>query len=151
MNFLLNKGGAGKSMSRARTAAEASKLMTCHIELLQTYDALADATGSESDTAELVSALQKELRDDIPKLSEIILSSGRVPPREASPLVGDDVESLLHAIDDGERSLRRDLEDQILLKHHLRSIAVFKNLLANTEHRIGEIRTMARQLSLTVS
>ena len=151
MNFLLNKVVAGKSLTRSQTATEASKLLTGHIELLQTYDALVRALGAESDATESVSALQRGHRDDICLLSEIILSSGGVPPRKASPPAGDDVDSLLRAANDGERSLRRNLEDQIKLKHHLRTIAVLKTLLANTERRIGEIKTMAEQLSLPVN
>ena len=150
MNFLLNKGGAGKSLTRSDSVSEVSKLMRAQIGLLNTYEALIGVVESDTDLARSLSALQKEHRDEIPKLSEIILSSGGEPPRESSPLAGDDVDSLIRAVNEGERSMRSDLEQQIKLKHHIRTIAVLKTLLANTERRIGEIQTAAQQLSIPV-
>jgi hypothetical protein len=150
MNFLLNKGGAGKSLTRSQTASDVSKLMTGQIELLGAYGALIAAVGNDSDLAKSLGALEKELRDEIPKLSEIILSSGGVPPRKADQPTGDDVESFLRAVNDGERSMRSDLEEQLKLKHHIRTIAVLNTILANTERRIGEIQTVAQQLRVPV-
>lgn len=153
MNFLLNKGGAGKSLTRSKTAVEASRLLTSHIQLLRTYGNLTAAMGAENasvDSVDSVKALQKEHRDDIAKISEIILSSGGVPPREADSFEGDDIESLLRAVDDGERSLRRSLEEQLTQKHHLRTIAIMETLLVNTERRIGVIQTLAQQLKIPV-
>jgi bacterioferritin (cytochrome b1) len=150
MNFLLNKGGAGKSLTRSSTVSEVSKLMSAQIALLGSYEALLGVVDSDSDLAASLSALQKQHRDEIPKLSEIILSSGGIPPRESSPPTGDDVDSLIRAVNDGERAMRTDLEEQIKLKHHLRTIAVLKTLLANTERRIGAIQTVAQQLSIPV-
>ena len=43
MNFFLNRGGAGKSLTRAETIAEMSALMIRHIELLRT-DLIVDAS-----------------------------------------------------------------------------------------------------------
>ena len=150
MNFLLNKGGAGKSLTRSQTVSEVTKLMSAQIALLETYEALLGVVDSDSDLARSLSALQKQHRDEIPKLSEIILSSAGVPPRKSSLPAGDDVDSLIRAVNDGERAMRTDLEEQIKLKHHLRTIAVLNTLLANTEQRIGAIQTVAQQLSIPV-
>jgi len=125
--------------------------MAGHIDLLEAYGALLNTIGADEKAAGPVKVLQKGLRDDIPKLSEIILSAGAVPPRDSNPPKGDDVESLLRAVDKRERSLRRDLEEQLKLKHHLRTIAVLNTLLAGAERRIGDVQTMAKQLSIPIS
>ena len=136
MNFLLNRGGAGKSLSRAQTAAEMSKLMIRHIELLRTYDALIESIGNDA-SIENLKALQQDNRADISKLSEIILSSGGVPPREGMLLAGDGADALIKSVNNAERELRSDIEEQLEQKHHLRTLAIMETLLANTQLRIG--------------
>ena len=150
MNFLLNKGGAGKSITRAQTAAEMSTLMIRHIELLRTYDMLIKSLG-EGGAADRLRELQKDNRADIARLSEIILSSGGVPPREGLLLRGDGPTGLIKSVNSAERELRHDIEEQLEQKHHLRTVAVMEGLLANTERRIGFVQQMAHRYSVPVN
>lgn len=151
MNFLLNRGGAGKSLSRAETVAQASSLITRHIALLRSYDRLVEAMAPDDESVEQIRKLQKQHRADIAKLCEIVLSANGTPPREAAPLEGSGIDSLLRSLTDGERSLREELEAQLAKKHHMRTIAVLETLLANTEERIGILQTVARTHSVPVS
>jgi len=150
MNFLLNKGGAGKSLSRARTAAEMSTLLIRHIELLRTYDMLIQSLG-EGDAADRLREQQKDNRADIARLSEIILSAGGVPPREGLLLGGNDQSGLIKSVNSAERELRRDIEEQLEQKHQLRTVAMMEGLLANTERRIGFVQQMAHRYSVPVN
>jgi hypothetical protein len=151
MSFLLNRGGAGKSLTRAETAAEISSLISRNIALLRSYDELAGHLASEGPEAASVQTLAKGHRVDIAKLSEIVLSNMGVPPREAEPVGGNDLGSLVRNLADGERSLREELENQLTKKHHRRTVAVLETQLANAEERIGILQDLARQHSVPVS
>jgi hypothetical protein len=150
MNFLLNRGGAGKSLNRSQSAAEMSNLMKSHIGLLRTYEALVALMGDDTDSISTLKSLQKQHRTEIAQLSEIVLSSAGIPPRDADRLSGDDVSELTRAIDRGERSLRGDLQLQLKQKHHRRTIAVLESHLENTEARIGEITTLTKRLNVPI-
>ena len=150
MNFLLNRGGAGKSLTRGQTVAEMSKLMIRHIELLRTYDTLIESIGDGS-TADELKTIQKENRADIAKLAEIILSSGGVPPREGGLLAGQEPQTLIRSVNDAERELRSDIEQQLEHKHHMRTLAVMEMLLENTERRLGLVQHMAQHFSVPVN
>ena len=151
MNFLLNRGGAGKSLTRAETAEELSSLMTTQITLLRTYEALIALMDSGSSSAETLAALQKEHRNEIPKISEIILSAGGIPPRKADRLEGDGRESLIRAVCDGERGLRREIDTQLENKHHLRTIGILESLAETVEDRIGVLQKIAQEYSVPVA
>lgn len=148
-NFFLNRGGAGKSLTRAKTAAEMSKLMIRHIELLRTYDALIDTLDDPGSSEEL-EVVQKENRADISKLSETILSAGGVPPRDGDCLGGTAMPDLIKSLNVAERELRSGLEVQLESKHQLRTVAIVENLLANTEKRIGLVHAMAQRYRIPV-
>jgi hypothetical protein len=149
MNFLLNRGGAGKSLSRAETADEISKIMRSHIALISAYGSFAGLLDKPSEIDQ-VHQLQKEHRDDLAKLSEIVLSAGGVPPREASGSFGSDLDSLLRGVSEAERGLRDEIREQLKLKHHLRTVAVLEHDLANTERRVGLLQDLGRSLSIAV-
>jgi hypothetical protein len=150
MNFLLNRGGAGKSLTRSQSAEEVSKLMTSHIALARSYQRLLEAMGDDGPATDSIKALQKEHRDDLAKLSEIVLSAGGIPPRQAEPLNSESRASMINELAEAERALRDDLEAQLKLKHHLRTRAVLEHDLENTVRRIGSLRDVAAKLSIAV-
>jgi hypothetical protein len=119
--------------------------------MLQTYGELARHIASDSPEAASVETLARGHRVDIAKLSEIVLSNMGVPPREAGPLAGNDLDSLLRNLTNGERSLREELEKQLSKMHHRRTVAVLETQLANSEERIGILQELARQHSVPVS
>lgn len=142
-NFLLNRGGAGKSMTRHETAAAMSNLVSPLIAIMRTYQHLSDFIEDEGLSARM-DAMQNRTRTDISKLSEIILSTGGVTPREADAVAsGDDPDEIIRQLDTAERALRESIEESLKLKHHYRTIAVLETLVKNTEERIVFVRELA--------
>ena len=110
-NFLLNRGGAGKSITRHETAAAMSDLIVPLIGIMRTYEHLRTLVRDE-DLRERFEATQHRTRNDISKLSEIILSSTGVTPREADSVSSsDDPDQVIRALDRAERDFRQALEN----------------------------------------
>jgi len=148
-NFLLNKGGAGKSITRHETAGAMSALVRRLISITRTYEHLLVARNAGSD--QRLSAMQNRTRTDIGKLSEIILSTGGITPRYADPVsTSDDPDQLIRALNEAERAFRDELEESLKLKHHYRTIAVLETLHKNTEDRIGLVRELAHEHNVPV-
>jgi len=149
-NFLLNRGGAGKSITRHETAGAMSELVRRLISITRTYNHLLEAVRNEESDQRL-GAMQNRTRTDIGKLSEIILSTGGITPRYADPVsTSDDPDQLIRALNEAERAFRDELEESLKLKHHYRTIAVLETLHKNTEDRIGLVRELAHEHNVPV-
>ncbi|HUF08787.1 MAG TPA: hypothetical protein VMO47_05665 [Rhodothermales bacterium] len=149
-NFLLNKGGAGKSITRHETAGKMSELVRRLISITRTYERLLAALGNAG-SDHRVGAMQNRTRTDIGKLSEIILSTGGITPRYADPVsTSDDPDQLIRALNEAERAFRDELEESLKLKHHYRTIAVLETLHKNTEDRIRLVRELAHDYNVPV-
>ncbi len=142
-NFLLNRGGAGKSITRHETAEAMGDLVRPLTSIVRTYELLEGRTG-DSGADEKIAASQSRTRSDIAKLSEIILSTGGVTPRQAEPFSSsDETDTLIRALNEAERAFRDSLESSLKMKHHYRTIAVLETLHKNTEERIRLVRELA--------
>lgn len=149
-NFLLNRGGAGKSITRQETAEAMNDLVRRLISIMRTYERLSVAI-ADVDAGLQIDAMQNRTRTDIAKLSEIILSTGGVTQREADPVSsGEDPDQLIRALNEAERSFRDALEESLKLKHHYRTIAVLETLHKNTDGRIALVRELARHHNVPV-
>jgi hypothetical protein len=149
-NFLLNRGGAGKSITRRETAETISDVVRPLIGIMRTYERLAE-TIEDEEAAGFIHASQKRTRTDISKLSEIILSTGGVTPRDIDPVAAsDDPDQVIRALNEAERSFREVLENSLKLKHHYHTIAVLETLQKNTEDRIALVRELARRQNVPV-
>jgi len=142
-NFLLNRGGAGKSITRNETAEAMGDLVRPLTSIVRTYERLAENVGDDQ-AAGKIAASQNRTRSDVAKLSEIILSTGGITPRDAEPLSSsDDPDTLIRALNAAERGFRDSLEESLKMKHHYRTIAVLETLHKNTEERIRLVRELA--------
>jgi hypothetical protein len=146
LKALLNKGGAGKSISRVETAERLSALMRSYNEIMYSYDA-AIGFASES-TAEGLEKLARVVRDDIGKVSELILSAGGIPPSgtEIEPenvSVGNSEEECLETLNRLERAFGDSLKAESAVRHHLRVVAGLDNTSARTSERLAGLQQLA--------
>lgn len=146
LKALLNKGGAGKSISRVETAERLSALMRSYNEIMYSYVA---STGISSEiTAEGLEKLARVVRDDIGKLSELILSAGGIPPSgtEIEPedvTVGNSEEECLETLMRLERAFGEALKAESAVRHQLRVIAGLDNTSARTTERLAGLQQLA--------
>lgn len=146
LKAILNKGGAGKSISRAETADRLSALMRRYNEIMFAYDAAASVSSTE--TADALEQVVHGVRDDVGKLSELILSAGAVPPlgtdiEPGDVSVGRDEAEALAAVTRLERAFEDALKGESGVKHYLRTIATLDNTLARTRDRIQTLERLA--------
>lgn len=146
LKALLNKGGAGKSISRVETAERLSALMRSYNELMYSYDA---AIGVASETpAEGLEELARVVRDDIGKLSELILSAGGIPPsgtdiEPENVSVGNSEDERLETLMRLEREFGEALKAESAVRHQLRVVAGLDNTSARTSERLAGLEQLA--------
>ena len=119
---VLNKGGAGRYISRGESVSRLLPVSDRHLDLLQAYDQ-ALATMPQGPGRTQIEAMMPYLRTEVAKISETILSLGGTPdtgvtreplaPR-ADASEGDLVQHLLKAETDFEGALR----DEVDAVHH---------------------------------
>ena len=149
-NFLLNRGGAGKSITRAETAEAMAQLTVPLIGIMRAYEHLKAILDNE-EAAQHIDASQNRTRADIGKLSEIILSTGGITPRDTASLTDDDDPAqVIRTLNESERAFKSSIVESLKMKHHYRTIAVLENLQKNTEARIRLVRDLARSRNVPV-
>jgi hypothetical protein len=151
-NFLLNRGGAGKSMTRHETGERLSGLIQQLIQVVAGYDRLAGLF--EESQRQRIEERQRHSRSEIAKISELILSTGAVPPRELSgdavlPSADSAVEAL-EALMEVERTFAGAVKDERKLPHQLRTRALLEELSSNTEKRIDMLHRISTDLGVMV-
>lgn len=120
---ILNKGGAGRYISREESAERLAPIAEHHLALLRTYNgvlpALADGPGKER-----VQAMMPYLRTEAAKVSETMLSLGAVPPSGAGTMAGPAAATYgsdrerVQALLDAENAFGGALRDEIDVVHH---------------------------------
>jgi hypothetical protein len=139
-DLLLQKGWAGKTISRAETVDRVNPVIHRLIALNQHYDAFLRSSREEGLDAELAS-LQKTARADVGKLAETVFSCG------GTPYNGTDLEPSSFAVDNNQRAALtalRDLEtsfvdfvaDEVNVEHQMRTRAILAVVKANAETRL---------------
>ncbi|MDX1531013.1 MAG: hypothetical protein R3362_05770 [Rhodothermales bacterium] len=148
---ILNRGGAGFSMSRAETADVLSGLVRQHQILLNSYDAaLRDLADRD-----LAAALEPEmvtLRTELSKIKELVYSNGGTPPNgtDLDPKtlrIGETDGEIVHALADLERAYRGTLQAEIdRANHQMRTYALIEALHQRTEDRIGILHPIVSRM-----
>lgn len=146
--LLLNKGWAGKTLSRQETVERINPLIRRHHELNRSYDF---AIGHLDDRAasEQLNTFQKTARADVGKLSETVLSAGGVSYNgtdlepEAFDLGSDDA-AILRELARIESEFADMLNDELELEHQIRTRAILGAVLLNTRTRLDYVRGLAR-------
>lgn len=153
---LLNKGGAGRYISRAESVERLQPIAVAHLDLLYAYTGtvptLANVTARER-----LDALMPYLRIEVAKIYETILSLGgsartgveRAPEGTTGNTSGasrdaDRVQSLI----DAERRYASALRDEVDVVHHQeRTRAILTHNAEASDARLGVLRELASDFS----
>ena len=146
LKALLNKGGAGKSISRSETANRLCDLLQQYNRLMFTYDAAINKTG-DAELATRLDGINHGVRDDVAKWSELILSNGIAPP------LGTDIETaeieaeeewsdVISVLVSREEAFSGSLKDEKRVNHGLRTVALLDNTSTNTKSRLSRLEEL---------
>ncbi len=147
---ILNRGGAGYSMTRAESAAALNPLVEQHSRLILAYDAALRHL-AERDLAARLGEGMNRLRTELAKLKETVLSLAGTPPNgvrlDPEVHLGDTDAEIVHRLDDLERGYRDALTDALDLPHQqLRTTAILENNLKGSDARLGTLHPFATRM-----
>lgn len=141
---ILNRGGAGRSMTREESVEALSPLVREHQKLILAYDA-AIRNLDDRDLAARINSGMNRARTELAKLRETIFSlagntSNGVDLDPDDVNLGDSDAAIIHALDDRERAYRDALEHTLNLPHQqLRSTAILENGIKGSNARIDTL------------
>lgn len=148
LNALLNKGGAGISISRQETAERLDPLLRQLIGLRRHYEELIRRT-PDPEVAEKLEDLLKYARTDVAKLSETIHSAGGqaytgVDLRDEPLSAGETNDDTSH-LRNLEKEFLDAIEGESRIKHHIRTGAILKNVKDNGSRRLSYLDEINRK------
>ena len=148
-DLLLNKGWAGKTLSREETAARLNPVIRSHCALNHSHE-YAVRTLENRDAAEKLSTLQRTSRMDAGKLSEVVLSAGGVPfnGTEMEPEdfdLGACDSDIVTALRNMENDFEKLLHTELGMEHQMRTRAILEVVLKNTRIRLEYVRKLVLQ------
>ncbi len=148
--LFLQKGWAGKTISRAETIDRLNPIIERFIRLNYTYDA-AERDFQETELAAGIKSLQKTARADVGKLAETVFSCGGtayngtdLEPRDFSAGSSDieTVDNLIRL----ERDFQDLLADEDEIEHQMRTRAILSVVKANSDRRMDFLREVGRKV-----
>lgn len=142
----LQKGWAGKTLSRTETIERLNPLLERMLPLMHTHryviDHVSDATVSEQ-----LETMHKTLRADIGKVTETVLSCGGVPytgveldPAAVRP--GDTDDAMLFTALDEEQAFHDALQAEADQPHQMRTRAILGAVAANSAARLDALKAL---------
>lgn len=150
LDLILQKGGAGISMSRVDTAERLNPILEAHLRLNHAYEyALAHA--GDAALAGTLGDLQRTARMDAGKIAETIFSLGGLPFSGTSiepgslPVDGHGEAMFTHLVD-REKDFGKLVAGEDKLDHQIRTKAILGVLKANSEKRIDEVQKAVRRV-----
>ena len=150
LNFFLNKGGAGISISRQETVDRINPILKRQIEVNHGYNYALTHCSDEEAVAQF-DQFQKTARADVGKLSETVLSSGGVAYNgtDLEPSnyhLGDRDNDILAALIDQEQALLDAIEGEAEVEHHIRTQAILLNVRTHAQERLNYLKTLDRKI-----
>lgn len=147
---LLNRGWAGKTLSRSETVDRLNPLIRQHIELNHHYGAAIRHCDDER-VVDVLERLQKTARADVGKLSETILSSGGTPYNgtDLSPkdfTLEGSLSDLFEELHDLETAFNDALAEEIDLEHQMRTRGVLEAVKSNSQDRLNALAALQRRI-----
>lgn len=145
-DLLLNKGWAGKTLSREETAARLNPVIRSHCALNHSHEYAARSL-EDRDAAGKLSTLQRTARMDIGKLSEVVLSAGGVPfnGTEMEPEdfnLGKCDSDIVAALRNLESDFKKLLHAELGMEHQMCTRAILDVVLKNTHVRLEYVRKL---------
>ncbi len=142
---LLNKGGAGRYITREESVERLLPVAERHLELLRTYGA-ALAGLPEGDLRRRVEGMTRLLRMEVGKISETLLSLGGPAPSGAGTMapvaLAPDADPV-QVLADAERDFARALRDEIDVVHHQeRTRAILGHNAEASNSRLDVLRSV---------
>lgn len=147
---LLNRGWAGKTMSRSETVERLNPLIEQHIRLNHHYGA-AIRHCDDDRVVDVLERLQKTARADVGKLSETVFSCGGtayngtdLSPEDFS-LTGS-LSELFEELHDLETDFNEALADELALEHQMRTRGVLEAVKSNSQDRLNALVALQRRI-----
>lgn len=145
----LNKGWAGKTISRQETAERINPIIRRHSELNHAYSYAIDHV-SERETASELEALQKTARADVGKLSETVLSAGAasyngVELEARDFALAEDEGEMVRQLKEQEEQFQQLVSDELKENHQIRTRAILSVVQANSQARLEYLRGLAKK------
>ena len=142
--LLLQKGWAGRTISRQETIDRLNPLIEQHMALNHAYNYVIAAC-SEQDITVHLAGFQKVARVDVGKLMETVFSCGWVAYNgvdmepEDFTLDEDDVE-MLFQLRDQEQTFHDAFAEEESLEHQMRTRAILTLLQTNSQERLDYLK-----------
>lgn len=137
---LLNRGWAGKTITRAETVERLNPLIRQFLRLNHNYQSLI-RSHSEPAVTEALERVQKTARADVGKLSETVLSCGGTP-ENGIDLTDDDVEldgdelTMIHQLRELETALNEAITEELDdVEHQMRTRGILEAIKSNSSER----------------
>ena len=147
---VMNRGGAGRSMTRQESVDVLIPLVRQHQNLLHAYDAAIRHLGDRDLAAHLNEGMNRA-RTELAKLKETVFSLAGTPPNgtglDPDLRLGNTDAEIIHALDDAERAYRDALNDTLGMAHHqLRTTAILENNITGSEARLGVLHPIVTRM-----
>ena len=151
--ILLNRGWAGKTLSRSETVDRINPLIRQHIELNHHYEA-AIRHCDDDRVADVLKRLQKTARTDVGKLSETVLSCGgsAYNGTDLSPedfTLKGSLSELFEDLHDLETDFNDAVADELDLEHQMRTRGVLEAIKSNSQDRLNALAALQRRIGET--
>ena len=142
---VLNKGGAGYSISREETVERLKPHVERGLELLRSYSAALPGM-QDREAVDRIEALLPYFRTELGKLYESIFSAGGTVPTgteiDFSSRIAADGNSL-QRLTEREREFSRALEEEVDSVHHQeRTRAILRSVAAGSKGRLDALREL---------
>ncbi len=138
---ILNRGWAGKTITRSKTVERLNPLILQFLKLNHSYQCVI-RSHSDSALTEALQRVQKTARADVGKLSETVLSCGGTPENgtdlEASDFdLGNDELDMLYQLEDLETGFNQTLEHELDdVEHQMRTRGILEAVKSNSSERL---------------
>jgi hypothetical protein len=146
--LLLQKGWAGKTISRSDTVELLNPIIKQHLVLNNDYGFVI-ARHPDSRVGESLASTQKVARANVGKLAETVYSCGGVAYTgvDLEPTavnLGDKPSAMLDALVDGETRLVEAIEAQEEIEHQMRTRAILGVVAASARERLAVLDNLLR-------
>ena len=155
---ILNKGGAGRYISRADSVERLQPVAERHLDLMYAYEGVLGGMPA-GPSRERLEGVMPLLRTEVSKMSETILSLGGVPPSGVrrtpggaalppAPLADRPARERVEALLDAERDFGGALRDEADAVHHQeRTRAILNHNAAASDARRDLLRDAAAEIA----
>ena len=146
---ILQKGWAGRTLSREETIAQINPVIKQHMALNHAYNHVI-AHCTEQDVTAHLAGFQRTARMDVGKLMETVFSCGGVAYNGVDMEPGDfnlgtDNDEMLFQLLDREQAFREALAQALALEHQMHTRAILTLLHTNSQERYDYLKVNTKR------